>query len=79
MRCGSSVQLADTSLTFKYYLVLLPSPPPACVARSLTAALQLRMNDLGVVHSLSLLLPSSLSAASASHTGAGARVAAKLL
>ena len=75
MRCGSSVQLADTSLTFKYYLVLLPSPPPC----SLTAALQLRMNDLGVVHSLSLLLPSSLSAASASHTGAGARVAAKLL
>ena len=58
-------------------LLLLPLPPPPPL--STPHPLQLRMNELGITSSLVSLLPPSLASASAAPSGAGARVAAKLL
>ena len=64
----------DVQVLLLLLLLLLLLPPP-----STPHPLQLRMNELGITSSLVSLLPPSLSSASAAPSGAGARVAAKLL
>ena len=64
----------DVQVLLLLLLLLLLLPPP-----STPHPLQLRMNELGITSSLVSLLPPSLASASAAPSGAGARVAAKLL